>query len=560
MSVCTWDNCFRQTKEVHGAELKSYLRLVTIAWGFGAAFCGAIGGTALPELSKQLGAPQFFFGLLGAAPFLGWVLQLPISWLVEKTGKRKWLFIWPVAIHRILFLVVAAIPFVLPSEWRNVRLCALIATLALSWILGGAGGPTWMGWMADLIPSRVRGRYWAFRRRVGLITTMVAALLAGWFIDYSSGTRLGTQGGIAVVFAIAAVLGTIDVLLFIFIPEIPKKVSQAATTWKALVFSPLKDCSFRQLMAYWFLLNFANAGLISTFFQRNLREIVQMQNAWVNFVLVVSPCIGWYLAVKWWGVARDRWGNRPILVISSAAVVINPLIWCLIRPEWAWIGLLVPIYGGMMWSGIDMALSAAMLSFAEGGKTSSYQALAAIITGLGGFAGSLVAGAIGEALAGWQVQVGPLTFVSYHLLFVMGAGLQIATVPLALRIHEPSARATREVLRVLYENAAQLTRVLVYMPRRAVSLPVVVAERRDGSNGRQVAAGNGYPVSVYHGVGRIYSRYQYTRGSVSSGNGMRPSNYNDYVMQLIEEASKELADHAQMRKAAARAEHAGSKV
>ncbi len=59
MSVCTWDNCFRQTKEVHGKELKNYLRLVTIAWGFGAMFFGAVGGTAMPELAKSLGAPSF---------------------------------------------------------------------------------------------------------------------------------------------------------------------------------------------------------------------------------------------------------------------------------------------------------------------------------------------------------------------------------------------------------------------------------------------------------------------------------------------------------------------
>jgi MFS family permease len=547
MSVCTWDRYSGSTQAIRGPELRSYLRLVTIAWGFGAAFFGATGGTALPELAKLLGASQFFFGLLAAAPFLGAAVQLPISWLIENTGRRKWLFIVPVTAHRLLFLMVAAIPFLLPESWRGVRLCALVATLVLSSVLAGVGGPTWMGWMADMIPAKIRGRYWAFRRRVGLVTQMLAAFVAGWFIDYSAGTRLGSSGGIAVVFAVAAVLGSTDVLLFTFIPEIPKRIAQARTTWRSLVVSPLRDRSFRQLMAYWFLLTFANAGLIGTFFQRNLREIVQMRNSWVNFVLIISPCIGWYIAVKWWGRVSDRWGNRPILVLASAAVVISPLIWCFIRPESAWIGLLIPIYGGMVWSGIDMALSSTMLRFAEGGKTSSYQAVAAIIIGLGGIFGPLVAGTLGQMLGNWQIQMGSLTFGTYHLLFLLGTGLQVLTVPLALRIEEPQARSAREVLRILYTDAGQMARVLAYGPRPGPAVPVLAMTA--GGNG---LTGNGRR-SRWYASSQAYTG-QRTGHNGSIHNGVHPTSYNDYILQLIQMAGKELEDHARrMREPAAQA-------
>jgi MFS family permease len=537
MSVCTRDRYVRRTNGIHGPELRSYLRLVTIAWGFGAAFFGATGGTALPELAKLLGASQFFFGLLGAAPFLGAAVQLPICWMIENTGRRKWLFILPATVHRLLFLLVAAIPFVLPEGWHGIRLCALVGTLVLSSVLAGIGGPPWMGWMADMIPAKIRGRYWAFRRRVGLVTQMLAAFIAGWFIDYSAGTRLGGSGGIAVVFAVAAILGAVDVLLFMFIPEIPKKIARIRTTWRSLILSPLEDRSFRQLMAYWFLLTFANAGLIGTFFQRNLREVVQMRNSWVNFALVVSPCIGWYIAVKWWGRASDRWGNRPILVLASAAVIVSPLAWCFVRPEWAWVGLLIPIYGGMVWSGIDMALSSAMLRFAEGGRTSSYQAVAAIIIGLGGILGPLVAGAIGQALVDWQVQIGSLTFGTYHLLFVLGTALQVLTVPLALRIEEPQARSARDLLRVLYENAGQMARVLAYGPRQGAAVPALAG----------TVGGAGLAGGRRHGLERdpreIYTGQRTAQGGTIH-NGVHPTSYNDYVLQLIQMASKELEAHA----------------
>lgn len=565
MSVCAWENCFRQTKEVRGKELKSALRLVTIAWGFGATFFGAIGGTALPELAKSLDAPQFFFGLLGAAPFLGLVPQLPVSWLIERTGRRKWMFITTCATHRLLFLLIAAIPFVLPESWRTVRLAALITTLFGSWIFAGAAGPTWNGWMGDMIPARIRGRYWAFRRRVGLVTQMAAALIVGWFIDYSAGTRLGTQGGIALALALAAPLGAVDVLLFTFIPEIPKKIAKVQMTWSQLIAEPLKDRSFRQLMTYWFLLNFANSGLIGTFFQRNLREIVQMNNSWVNAVLVVTPCVGWYMAVKWWGRARDRWGNKPILVVASAAVVINPLIWCLIRAEWKTVGLFVPIYGGFVWAGIDMALCNALLGFSGSGRVSSYPALASIISGLGGILGPLAAGVIGQALGSGYVDFGPVHIPSYHVLLILGAILQAATVPLALRIEEPSARPTREVLRVLYENAAAMTRILGTVPRRAAGFPVLSGQSTGQSSvaiAEVVTAnpyGNGYHGTTYHGIGQIYTRQWSGRNSNLSG-GVSPSSYNDYIRKLVSEAGKQMQEHAREAATKHRASKAGVKA
>jgi hypothetical protein len=410
---------------------------------------------------------------------------------------------------------------------------------------------------------------------------MAAALIAGRFIDYAADTQLGTQGGIAIVFGIAALFGAVDVLLFMFIPEIPKKIAKVRLSWRQLIAEPMKDRPFRQLMTYWFLLNFANAGLIGTFFQRNLREVVEMRNSWVNFVLVVSPCIGWYMAVKWWGRARDRWGNKPILVMASAAVVINPLIWCLIRPEWAWVGLLIPMYGGFVWAGIDMALCNALLGFSGGGRVSSYPALAAIISGLGGILGPLAAGVLGQVLVGWQMQVGPFTFVSYHVLFVLGAAIQALTVPLALRIEEPQARSTREVLRVMYENAAAASRVLAYVPRRVASIPmgglgqsdglrsspdlaaagdlmaraqVVLAnhaEQQDGDGGRDITERTDVRRQPYwHSNGQCVYTPRIGRYTC---NNPHPISYDDYIHELIDMAGKELEEHARQHESAEKA-------
>ncbi len=269
-----------------------------------------------------------------------------------------------------------------------------------------------------------------------------------------------------------------------------------------------------------------------------------MSNSCVNLVLIVSPAVGWYMAVKWWGRARDRWGNKPILVLSSSAIVVSPLIWCLIRPEWAWVGLIIPVYAGFIWAGIDMAWCNSVLHFSGDGRISSYPALTSIISGAGGIAGALVAGTIGQALGSWHTQIGPLTFSSYHVLFVLGAAFQSLAVVLALRIEEPAARSTREVLRILYENASAMTRTLGYVPRRALSIPPI-AYSPAWTNRLRTPATNGDGINrgvTFYGVGRLYSG-QWPGRNNGIPDGVHPTNYNDYLSQLVEQAGREIAEH-----------------
>ena len=54
----------------------------------------------------------------------------------------------------------------------------LLAVFLLSQVLAAAGVPTWWGWMADMVPPRIRGRYWAARQQILLMVQMPCALFA----------------------------------------------------------------------------------------------------------------------------------------------------------------------------------------------------------------------------------------------------------------------------------------------------------------------------------------------------------------------------------------------
>ncbi len=69
-------------------------------------------------------------------------------------------------------------------------------------------------------------------------------------------------------------------------------------------------------------------------------------------------------------------------------------------------------------------------------------------TALAGMVGGLtavVAGALLRGLSAWSITWAGWTFVGFHVLFVASLILRLASIGLAVRVHEPSASGTRHV-------------------------------------------------------------------------------------------------------------------
>ena len=73
--------------------------------------------------------------------------------------------------------------------------------------------PGWFSWMGDIIPEKIRGRYFAKRNRVSGTFALSSMLIASFFLDYFK-----TQGialiGFSMLFFIAAIARGISAYLF----------------------------------------------------------------------------------------------------------------------------------------------------------------------------------------------------------------------------------------------------------------------------------------------------------------------------------------------------------
>lgn len=340
-------------------ELRQSLRTTTIAWMYGVVWFSIITGDQMRCFAKMLGFNDFWFGVLGAVPFLATIGQLNAALIIERVGERKPLFLVTGAIHRLLWIFVAAIPLFLPipSGWA---ISAVLIVLCVSYFLGAVATPAWLTWMGDLIPRRVRGRYFARRAQITQFVQVVAVIITSIVLDKVNKPDLPETPEcqpvllwtICGLFVVGALFGATDILLFRRVREVKTTVDPAMaamddempvedksivqrTLWryrmyllavKDMMFEPLKDHSFRQYVIYGATITFS-ATVSSMYFWRYTTEGLGFSKLGTNALfLVIGPLAGTF-AANWWGRMQDRWGRRPVLLIATIGTVLSLLPW-----------------------------------------------------------------------------------------------------------------------------------------------------------------------------------------------------------------------------------------
>src|SRR4051794_27245851 len=170
---------------LQGPALRRAMSFVTVSWVFGSVWATATGGAPYSLFVKHLHASEFQIGLLAALPFLASLLNIPATVLTERTGQRKKIFLWTLYAQRLLWFPIAIVP-VLLARYVGVGAAASVFLVLVFCMhaVGALGGPGWLSWMADIVPDRLRGKYFSRRRQWGIVSAIPAAILVGWLVDH----------------------------------------------------------------------------------------------------------------------------------------------------------------------------------------------------------------------------------------------------------------------------------------------------------------------------------------------------------------------------------------
>jgi MFS family permease len=429
------------------AETRRALLVAAIAWGiFGSAWMNLISGAPFVNFARKLGASTFVFGLLNSLPFLGVLLQLPASYIVERTRRRKPLFLASGIVQRSLWFLVAAIPWLIPRQFGDLRVGALFLLLMLSSTLGNAGSPAWLSWFADFVPVTIRGRYLGNRAALATLTGVVTSGAAGWVLD-----RTGSYTAFTVIFCIAAFLGMMDIILFFAVRE-TAMVQREGPPWQLrnVVMEPLGNPPFRRYLVYAFSEAFM-FGIAGPFFWLMALEDLKIGSFWSNFYIMMVPAICTAVVLPLWGSACDRFGSRPLVSVGTFMTIVWPICWLLATHSHFHTALAISaIIGGTFSAGIQIADMNMLMGLTPRLNRSAYIAMLSVASSLGWVIAPSLSGAVAQALKDVHVLIAGRAFGNFHVLMAASLVVRLLHVFLIVpRLPDTPRGTTGSLIRYL---------------------------------------------------------------------------------------------------------------
>jgi MFS family permease len=327
-------------------------------------------------------------------PFASQLVQLPAAWIVSMFGRRR-VAILSVGASRQIPLVLCALPALpLSTSAKQLLLLAVGLTSAL---LAVIGNNAWTSWMGDLVPARMRGRYFGMRTAVTTIGGALASIAAGVVLDRAhvpASTGLALSG-LALAGAVAGVATT---LLMMQQHEPLASATKRQAVRAQDVLAPLLDPRSRDLLYYqvsWYVGVGVCGGLYAVHMLVNLKmrfALVALHGTTVAFARV--------LAAPAWGRMLDRHGPGSVLVLCSLGLALLPALWLLPSPTFLAPLALDAVLAGVFWGGHGLAIFALPLRIAPDQGRPFY--LAAF-----SFAGGL-SFAVAAAAGGWLASALPV--------------------------------------------------------------------------------------------------------------------------------------------------------
>jgi MFS family permease len=413
------------------ARLRRSLHACSAEGIFAEVVNACAGGAVLTGWAIHLHAGALLTGLVVALPQLAQVVQIPAAWSTARLGHRR-AAVALVAASRQAVLPLVALPFLPVSE--HAAQAILLSVAAVSAVLGILGNNAWVAWMAELVPRRVRGRYFGRRTALCTIAGAAAAAVAGLLLDWARSR--GHTGGMLALLQGAAAAGGVATTVLMLRQHDPARRLEAAPPRLADALAPLRDPAVRGLVRYVFTWNLA-VGLAGSFFAYHMLKNLRMSFALVA-VHGTAVAASRVLAAPVWGRLIDRLGARPVLVSCAFGISTLPLIWLFPTPTFLWPLVLDAVMAGVLWGGHNLAMFVLPLTATPRRGRPHY---IAAISAAGGLAFS-IATAVGGLLAQrfpQQVTVLGHPLIGLQLLFALSGVVRIGAAFAAFGIHEPAA-------------------------------------------------------------------------------------------------------------------------
>ena len=400
------------------------------------------GGGLVTGWAIELGCGPVVLALFGALPFLSQLVHLPTSWFTARRHRRG-LALASLTASRQLLLGLAALPLL--NLTKNAEQALFATIVGVSSVLGVIGNNAWMSWMGDIVPGRVRARYFSMRSTFATVAGAFGALGSGMVLDAARRAGNGQEalGALSVIAWIAGIVCTV----LIAKQSDPGPSPKAASLRLRDLLKPWSCPEARPVLAYQLVWN-AAIGVAASFFGLFLLRDLRVG---FTFMALHGAVIAGVraLSLPLWGKALDRVGTRPVLVTTSFGIALLPFLWLLPDRHDFLAPLAVDaVMSGIMWSGHGLASFQLPHVVSPNESRPFYFAAFASMGGVA-FAVAAIAGGVLLPMLPRTFELGGQRLGALHGVFLLSAVLRLTAWLLSLRVREKAAKPVPQLWRGL---------------------------------------------------------------------------------------------------------------
>lgn len=314
-------------RAISDREVRRGLRLNIISGCMGMSWAAIVTNMPFTMLLEELGANGMLQGLCFTILQLTLVVQIPGALLMETLPRRK--IAWGVIaiVHRLIWLIPAYIAWLHPSPPIGAHI--VVAAAAISMAIGNFVSSAWQSWMADLIPEQSRGRFWSNRQAWTMSAFLLAIAGSGLLLDFFHVKNTpGSLTGFTLLFGAAALLGTLDIVTHLYVPEPPVRRELRPLPLLERLIGPLQHPNFRRLAIAMGLWSFA-CSLAGSFPQLYARRVLNASFTEIScWNMAIS--LGTIAAGIGFGHVMDRIGARALGAVMLVVAPATGLSWFLV--------------------------------------------------------------------------------------------------------------------------------------------------------------------------------------------------------------------------------------
>ena len=422
-----------------------------VAGSFDSAWFAMTLGMPFTMFMQAIGASGVVIGLVTTVRLLVMTVQIPAALASENLASRKPFFSRFALVHRSLWFVAAGLAcWCSPHKWWLPAV--LVALVGASDLLANASNATWLSWMADLIPLPIAGRFWGIRQSIVTVASLGGLALAGQILDAARDPVSGQARphGFAVVFAVAACFGIVDILIHLFVREPRPAPSESDTAVHQRILAPFANRNFRLLtlsLGAWSF-GLSMIGAFALVYLKRDFGVTYSQLA----ALSIAAALGAILTGYGFGELMDRIGARRLaciliftaplplagwLCVNHSTVTFGPFVF----PQSIAVLCVAGIASGAIYSAVALCQFrlATELSSPRGRTMSMavHWSSVGLLAALGPAAGGLVMDYFPSPERLSLIIASGLPFSFYHAQLVLVTALMwLVSLPLLLAIRE----------------------------------------------------------------------------------------------------------------------------